>query len=346
MHPLQGISLVIPAYNPSLYVMDLVKELLTHGFENIIIVNDGSSKHKEVFEKLTEHKNVILLHHDRNKGKGAALKTAFKYILSNVMYKTETVITMDADGQHSIEDVKKIASKISSERNALILGVRDFSGTVPLRSRFGNTLTKLIFRLFRGINLKDTQTGLRGIPIKLVQEYLKIRLDRYDFELACLLLVKRLSLDFIQVPIQTIYIDNNASSHFRPLIDSLRIYFVFLRYSAVSIVCFALDIISFSVLFGVLSDISLSTYLARIISGSINFYSNKYVVFRSYDNARLIKELISYVSLAVLTAMLSAALVERISHSNTVSLVSAKVVVDLSLFLLNFLVQRCVIFRA
>lgn len=180
---------------------------------------------------------------------------------------------------------------------------------------------------------------------RLWKESLKIRFDRYDFELASLMLVKRLGLNFVEVPIRTIYIDNNASSHFRPLIDSLRICFVFLRYSLASAVCFALDLMLFFVFFTASSDVFLSTCAARLLSGAVNFYFNKYLVFRSYNAANLSKEVVFYTALAVLVAVLSATLVDVLSQGNAAIVTVTKVMVDVSLFVFNYLLQRYAIFR-
>ena len=93
-----------------------------------------------------------------NQGKGQALKTAFTYIQEQNIYGT--VVTADADGQHKVWDIFRTANKASENPNKLILGVRAFSGKVPLRSRFGNSLTKALFKLQTGVGVTDTQTGL------------------------------------------------------------------------------------------------------------------------------------------------------------------------------------------
>jgi glycosyltransferase involved in cell wall biosynthesis len=341
------IVLIIPAYNPDRALLDISQDLADRGFGQIIVINDGSGEeYSEVFEGLTKNNRVTLLRHKTNLGKGGALKSAFQYVIKELSGRIVNVITVDADGQHRVEDVLSIARKSRIFPEQLILGVRDFSGKVPLRSRFGNLLTQHAMRLVKRIDLDDTQTGLRSIPYGFLDSAVNITCNRYEFELECIFLAKQMGLEIVQVPIETIYANDNRLSHFRPIVDSMRIYFVFLRFVLISLSSFVLDLAAFTLIYWLSSSIVVSTYSARLLSGSFNFALNKYLAFHSRQRSRLIRESVSYILLAIMIATASALAVSAFSQSKEVNSVAAtKVIVDLFLFVASFLVQRLIIFR-
>jgi glycosyltransferase involved in cell wall biosynthesis len=193
---------------------------------NIIVVDDGSGEnYHAVFSQLPA--NVIQLRHSINRGKGYALKTGYQHL--HELSSTSPVITVDADGQHLPEDVKKIYEHARQHPHHYILGVRGFNKNVPWRSQFGNNLTKKLCQRLHGLTLDDTQTGLRSTPAWLQRNALNIRANHYEFELECLLMAHQNNVGLIQIPINTVYIENNQSSHFNPLLDSIRIYYVLFR---------------------------------------------------------------------------------------------------------------------
>ena len=341
-----SISLVIPAHQPDIGLIDLVNQLSSHPFRRIIVVNDGSDQGSaEVIDQLKDMDAVIVLCHETNLGKGAALKTAFRYLAENDSGHTRCVITLDADGQHSVEDILTVARRAVSDGDKMIIGVRSFSDKVPLRSRFGNLLTRDILRWTLQVDLSDTQSGLRCMPLDFAGETLNIAADRSEFELECILLAKRKKLPVVQLPIQTIYLDDNASSHFRPIVDSVRIYMVFVRYLFVSVTSFLLDITFFTLFYYLSSHIIGSTYAARVLSGAFNFYFNKHAAFRAQDKSRYIPEAIGYVALALSIATLSGLLVVWLTSITGWLPPLVKVLVDTNLFFLSFLIQRFIIFR-
>ncbi len=215
---------IIPALNPPTNLIDYVKRLLEEGIAKVIVVNDGSERELNyIFHDLINLNGTILLSHEINKGKGRALKTAFKYVLEQLT-EIKGVITADADGQHAAEDVLKIAKELNENEDSIVLGVRDFSqANVPWRSFLGNRVTSFLFSLFFGYNLEDTQTGLRGIPKKKLRQLLEIKGERYEYEMNMLILAKKIGLKIVQVPIQTLYFNNNKGSHYRSVVDSLRV---------------------------------------------------------------------------------------------------------------------------
>ena len=224
-------AILIPAYKPDQRLVHLVEALSNATQAPIVIINDGSPfAHDRVFAGLAAYPEVKLLAHPANQGKGAALRTGFRYI-ETLPTEITCIITADADGQHSVKDILAVAAAAEQKPEAMIIGSRQFDKDVPPRSMFGNTVTRWVMRLFFGIRLWDTQTGLRGIPRNLLPELIEIPYDHYELEIVMLLVAKRRSVPLVEIPIETIYIEGNRGSHFKPLRDSARVYFVLLRYA-------------------------------------------------------------------------------------------------------------------
>lgn len=218
---------LIPAYKPGQELITFVDELKDHTFE-IIIVDDGSgSEYKKIFEALSE--KAIILIQDKNKGKGAALKKGLQYIVKHEA-KNCAVVTLDADGQHTIDGAIKVCDAVDRYSNKLIIGSRSFTGKVPMRSRFGNSVTRFIFYLVTGTRIGDTQTGLRGFSMELIPFLLSVDGDRYEYEMNMLLDCVKNEIDIFEVPIETIYLNDNSSSHFNAFSDSFRIYKQIFKY--------------------------------------------------------------------------------------------------------------------
>ena len=223
-------TIVIPAYEPTPALVDLVADLSSHNDRPIVVVDDGSSAAtRPVFERLARLPRVEVLAHAVNRGKGQALKTAFNHVLLERSSDAIGVVTADADGQHVPDDVRRVADALERRPSALVLGSRLFEGAVPARSRFGNTVTRGVFRLLIGRAIRDTQTGLRGIPASFLPELTRLESVRYEFELEMLIRATVLDVPIAEIPIQTVY-GGVGQSHFRPLWDSLRICRVFARF--------------------------------------------------------------------------------------------------------------------
>ena len=213
----KDIIIVIPAYNPNEALLSLVKELKQNEYKKIIVVNDGSEK-KCIFNKLD--KDICILTNSKNLGKGNALKRAFlKCLNSEVM----GVITVDADGQHSLQDVNNIYKELKVKRNNLILGTRVFNKKImPFRSILGNYIMNFFMKLRTKNNIKDTQSGLRGIPINYLKDFVCIKGERFDYELNMLLYCIRNNIKIQQIDIECIYINKNKTSNFRLIKDSIK----------------------------------------------------------------------------------------------------------------------------
>ena len=222
--------IVIPALNPTEKLVRLVREIRSLFSPRIVIVNDGSDEQcARVFKEL-ELMGDYIITHSRNLGKGAALKTGIRHALS--AYPDACgIVTADADGQHSPQDIYRLAQRLTESTDGIVLGVRSVDEKhVPFKSRLGNKITSFVFRLKTGIKLHDTQTGLRAIPMRYAQSVLQVNGSRFEYEMNMLLFASRMNIPLITIPIGTIYSDNNRSSHFRPVRDSARIYFDILKF--------------------------------------------------------------------------------------------------------------------
>lgn len=123
-----------------------------------------------------------------------------------------------------MEDINRCAELLRRNPDKFILGIRDFlDKSIPFRSRFGNSCTSWVFKFFCGLDLKDTQTGLKGIPASFIPTLMETPGERFEYASSVLLKTKRQGVEILQFPIQTIYINGNETSHFNPLLDSVRI---------------------------------------------------------------------------------------------------------------------------
>ncbi len=293
MTDLNNIGIILPSLDPDEKLRGVVEGLLEVGFRDILLINDGSKPENLHYftEAAQAHPEITLLHHEVNRGKGAALKTGFRYFLDN-RPEGIGVVTADGDGQHHKLDILACAEAMAANAQ-MVLGVRDFNHPdVPFRSRLGNKVACGSFRLFVGMSISDTQTGLRAIPKASLPEMLRVEGDRFEYETNMLLMLKQKRIPFREVKIRTVYIEENKTSHFRPLWDSFRIYKQilahFLRYSLSSLVSSVVDegcyVAFLWLLRPVLSSFALTataTTAARLISSLLNFYMNKALVFKS-----------------------------------------------------------------
>lgn len=342
--------ILIPAYEPDEKLLKLLLEL-SKRYKRIVLVNDGSSQRcNAIFEAAREYVEKIIVH-ENNRGKGAALKSGFNYI------GNADVITADADGQHTPDDIDKVAAALKTHRNGLVLGVRAFSGKVPLRSRFGNFWTRVFFFLMTGLWLKDTQSGLRGIPAELVPRIAAISGMRYEYEMAMLSDAKNHEAKPLEIPIETIYIEENKSSHFNPLLDTIRIYGSLIQFCLSSVLSFILDNAFFAALVWILSggDMTRKTYtfialvVARFISSHFNYFYNRFVVFKKQRcGSGKHRSYIDYFALVLLIAALSygfTQLTSALFDVRGVAIAPIKIVVDTVLFIASYRVQKQFVFR-
>lgn len=355
MMDLKNISVVLPSLDPDDKLITVIDGLLETGFTDIILVNDGSKpENLHYFETAATHPEVHLLHHEVNRGKGAALKTAFTWFLEN-RPNAAGVVTVDGDNQHHPADTKACSEQMMRS-NKVVLGCRDFSlPHVPKRSRMGNNITCGVFKIMVGMTISDTQTGLRAIPTHAVKAFNEVKGDRFEYETNMLLAMKEQSIDFEEVKIRTVYIEENKSSHFRAVRDSWRIYKLilahFFRYTLSSLLSAVVDEGLFTLLSWLLQNsltglllTAVPTVAARVVSSLLNFFLNKKVVFHSQVGTG--KAMLRYYALAVpmLLAQLGLThgvyLLFSISGSQTVLRAVIYAIVMVVLYFASFMIQQ------
>ena len=361
MNALSKISVVLPSLDPDEKLLAVVDGLLKAGFQDIILVNDGSKpENLPYFETAATHPEVHLLHHSVNRGKGAALKTAFAWFLEN-RPGAIGVVTVDGDNQHHPEDTTACSLRMA-QTGKVVLGCRDFSlPHVPPRSRMGNKITCGVFRILCGMKLSDTQTGLRAIPRSALATLNGVKGDRFEYETNMLLALKEYAIGYEEVKIRTVYIEENKSSHFRAVRDSWRIYKLilayFFRYTLSSLVSAVVDEGLFALLswlmVGRLSGLALTavpTLIARTISSLLNFFLNKQVVFRSHAHTG--KALLRYYALAVPILLLQLGLTFWLYLMFSIDAAQVGLraliygIVMIALFLLSYVVQQRWVFAS
>lgn len=339
-------ALIIPAYKPAVELLGLLEQFKNSPDFVPVIVDDGSGAEFEpIFSALPER--ATLLRHPQNRGKGAALKTAFTHVLEH-MPECSCAVTADADGQHRYEDILRVCDTAARNPAALVLGSRKFEGDVPLRSRFGNGVTRQVFAIASGTKVYDTQTGLRAFGRDALRRFVEVPGDRYEYEINMLLTAAQSGMPIIEEWIETVYLDDNSSSHFNPLRDSFKIYLCILKFGASSLLGFAVDYVlalllrSLTRAWPVAASINFSVVVARLVSATVNFTVNRKVVFKG--NERLGRAIVKYAALAVCILALNLALMHLFTALG-LPFALAKIIVEVLLFCLNFVVQGKFVFR-
>jgi glycosyltransferase involved in cell wall biosynthesis len=337
-----SIAVLIPAYQPGPALVEVVRSLAESGFSAIVVMDDGSGReYAGIFDQLRQFERVRIIRHAVNLGKGAALKTGMNFAL--VEYpELAGIVTADADGQHDPEDVRRVARRFAEKPEALVLGARTFTGYVPLRSRAGNWITRNVLRLVVGHRLSDTQTGLRAVPRGLGERMLSVPASGYEFELEMLIAAKHLGVEVIEQAIRTIYGEGNPTSHFEPLRDSMRIYFVLLRFGFISMLTAGLDNVAFFILFRASGVIGASLFGARALALAFNYTAVRKAVFFSKEQHRIVVP--RYLLLAAANICLSYALISFLTGIVSWRVMPAKISVETFLFIANFAIQRDFVF--
>lgn len=337
-----GVPVLIPAYMPGAEILVLVKSLLQLGVPSIVVVDDGSGpQFQERFRELASLDRVHVIRHAVNLGKGTALKAGLNHILVHTPACIGAV-TADADGQHHPEDIVRVAARLRQNPEALIIGARQFGPHVPWRSRIGNRTSRILMGLATGRKLSDTQTGLRGIPASLIPHLLRLPASGYEFELDMLLACKYQHCAIIEEPIRTIYLDDNRSSHFDPVLDSMRIYLLLFRFSIVSFLTAVLDnvILAATHLSG--GSIAQSQITARTVAMVFNYFGARSVVFHSRQGHPVV--LPKYLLLVLCSGVLSYILIQFLHFRIGMSVLASKVLAEGVLFIANFAIQRDFVF--
>lgn len=336
-----NVHAIIPAYKPSTGLLEIVQGLAAHPFASIVVVDDGGGpEFGEIFAQVALIDRVVVLRHAVNLGKGAALKTAFNHLA--VSDPEGLLVTLDADGQHHLDDVLAVRARLMAAPADLVIGVRAFTGEVPWRSRLGNSLTRVLFRLLVGIRLSDTQSGLRGMSVAFARQLLALRSQRYEFELDMLLAARQSNVPLAEVPIRTIYLDGNAASHFNPVFDSLKIYFVLLRFAFTSVVAALIDNAVFLTAFHLSASIVGSQVVGRLVALVVNYLMVRNFVFMSHERHSFAKYVATVIGLGILSYGLIRLLVDEVG----MPVIAAKLLAETAIYAVNFLIQRHIVFKA
>lgn len=330
-------AVLIPCYEPDEKLKNLCMALSAKGLYTLV-VNDGSTKNLEIFDDCAKINNIEVTGYAENRGKGHALKVGFEYLRSRGY---NSCVTADSDGQHTPEDILRIMAELEKNPTKLILGVRDKS-LMPPKSKIGNEMTCKLFRLLYGIRLSDTQTGLRGIPFSDFDGLMSIKSERYEYEMEMLIDSGKLFSGIIEIPIETIYIEDNRGSHFRPIKDGAKIYSVLFGklpiFLVSSLISFIIDYGLFNLFYYVIFKSStVSTVIARAISGSANFLINRNVVFKGNSEKYTFWR---YWTLALCILAANLLLIKLLVDIAGLPAFFAKIIVEIILYFVNFIIQN------
>ena len=358
-------TIVIPAYKPDEKLIGLIHSLMAATDARLLVVNDGSGEEFEPIFRKVEELECTLLRHPENRGKGAALKTAYRFLLEEG--GDEIVCTADADGQHLPKDILHCLEEAKAHPEALVLGSRSFSGDVPARSRFGNAVSRHTFHLLMGTRVYDTQTGLRAFSATLLPEMLAVEGNRYEYEMQVLCNAAKKKTPIREVEIETVYLEENRSSHFNPLKDALRVYgilfraafgraFQVLSFLFSSVAAFVVDVSLYWLLLTFVFDGALasalpdpshrlffSLFLARCASSVCNYLINRRVVFHQLKKSGVTFGLYLMLVVAIFFGnhFLNDYLHLTLGLHEVLSLILAQCVC----FPVSFLVQKYLIFK-
>lgn len=332
---------LIPAYQPDARLPRLILELhRADPSTKIVVVDDGSGqKFSDIFEaSATAGAHVIS--YENNRGKGYALREGFTWIRDVAGDSPECVVTADADGQHTLNDIFRVG-RTCTDTGKSVLGVREFVGHVPARSRIGNTATSALFWLATGWKLKDTQTGLRAFPVALLPALLEVQGDRYEYELRVLLHLAKFRHPVSQIPIETIYEAGNPTSHFRPLQDSARIWAPLLKFAASSGVATVIDYVLVLALNALTGALFFPVVAARLVSAAVNFAMNRRVF--EATGVPLRRSALRYAALAVAVVAGSYTMLAVLTGIG-MPLWIAKIIADTTMYLVSYSAQSRYVF--
>ena len=335
---------LVPSYEPDFNLLEVANSLLENGFD-VVVVNDGSGEQfNEVFNQLP--KEVHYLSYETNHGKGYALKHGMKYIRDN--YDDCTVVTLDSDGQHKVIDAMRICDQCEIEQSSsLILGSRHFDKKAPFKSRFGNFMARTSFLISTHHKIYDTQTGLRAFRSDLLPMMIDIKGDRYEYEMNVLLETIRRGINIKEVKIETIYLNNNAGTHYNPFKDTMKIFKEVIKFSASSLIGFGIDYLAYTLLTLIPNEwpywLIMCNIIARIISASVNFTINYKLVFKSKSNVFL--AILKYACLALFILGCGTLFLWLLVDKAGMNKYLAKIIVEVTMFIISWLIQRLFVFR-
>jgi glycosyltransferase involved in cell wall biosynthesis len=206
---------IIPAYNASLTISELIEKISEFiDKSDIVVIDDGS---KDETFAIAQNAGVVVLKHERNKGKGEALKTGFKYALEK---NYDALLTIDADLQHDPSSIPDFLQRANDNFSGIIIGSREINlKKMPLARWLSNSLTSLILSILSGQTIRDSQSGYRLISTQVLKK-VKLKAKKYDLESEILVKAGRKGFKIYAVPIRTIY--HGGKSFINPFVDTAR----------------------------------------------------------------------------------------------------------------------------
>lgn len=212
----ERIVVIIPALNAAPTLGDVVAAARRQ-LEPVLVIDDGSS---DATGDAARNAGAIVIRHDVNRGKGAALKTGFAWALENGF---DGVITLDADGQHLPSEIPKFVREREARGADLIIGGRAhlFGGMLP-RRRMANRFSAWTISIAAGTRVTDSQSGFRFYSARLLRT-LKLRTNGFDMESEVIVRAGRHGLPIVTIPIELGFVNGITTSHYKPLKDTLRI---------------------------------------------------------------------------------------------------------------------------
>ena len=337
------VVVLIPAYKPDDRLTELTRALRGEELDVLLVDDGGGEAFAHIFEDCRALGAQVATH-AVNLGKGRALKTG----INEAMLRWPDmagIVTADADGQHTPADILRLIDALRAHPDCLVLGSRRFTCNVPFKSRWGNRITRAVYALVSGTHVGDTQTGLRALPRASLEAMMRIGGERYEYEMNVLLKLRDMRLGVYEVPIETIYIDDNAGSHFNPLRDALRIYGVIFRHLFAYLFSSGFSTVVDLALFYLLRHFGLmhwlSYALARVVSSQVNYHINKHAVFGGRGGKYAV---LKYYILCVIQGSIGAALVQFLPNLVHIPGDVLKIPVDVVLFMISYAIQRDIVF--
>jgi len=219
----ERVAVLIPALNAERTLAQVVRDARRE-LEPVVVIDDGSTDRTSAVAR--DAGATTVLRHDVNRGKGGALKTGFAWALANGF---DGVITLDADGQHLATEILKFVRERETSGADLIIGGRAhlFGGMLP-RRRTANRLSAWCISKCAGTRITDSQSGFRYYSAKLIRS-IELRTDGFDMESEVIVLAGKRGFRIVTISIDLGFVDGIATSHFKPLIDTMRIAWTVFR---------------------------------------------------------------------------------------------------------------------
>lgn len=333
---------LIPAFNPGEVVIDVVKKTL-HEVDHIILVNDGCDEENTIWLNQLNNSSakITLINHPSNFGKGFAIQSGLTQALKQ---GHDYVIMLDSDGQHDPSEIQLFKAKIATHSSPFIIGTRTQIDKMPLKSKIGNISMAWAFKLITGKKLIDTQSGYRALSRTFIKKFLdSCKPGRYETEMKMLFLAAKTCETLEQIPIKTIYIDDNRNSKFKPVQDSVRVLSSFLMFAGVGILSFLLDYGLFLALTFLADSYFLNAHImSRTVSSVFNYFATKRYVFNNQDSVTTTA--LKYLLAALISLLLSSALLYLFVDFMLWSPIWAKPTAEMLTFCINFFVLKNFVF--